>query len=90
MKNTLETPPPQEDMKFRASVDSKVIGYAKSLNACKKMLSAKKIKEVGGGFSTGYVDEFDHEWQPDDWQQVASRIIAGSGMAASAGWYSDE
>jgi len=89
MKITLDTPPPQEDMKFRASVDSKVIGFSPSLNACKKMLTAKKIKEVGGGFSTGYVDEFDHEYAPNDWQQIASRIV-GSGHAVPAGWYSDQ
>jgi hypothetical protein len=76
-----------QSLKFRASVDSKVIGYAKTLPAAKRILSAKKIKEVGGSFASGYIDQFDHEQEPNDWMQVAQRVIASSGNPA--GWYNE-
>ena len=87
MKN--KNPDNPDNAKFRACVDSKTVGYGNSITACKKLLTAREIKRIGGYCSSGYIDQWGVEegHGPDEWTPILQRVVRGDGFAVNAGWY---
>jgi len=76
---------------YRSSIDSKVIGYFTTVTAAKKALSVKAIRQIGGGYSAGYIDLFDPNddikpgWESfgGGWKTEWTRL---QGRGVEAGW----
>ena len=47
---------------YRACIDSTEIARGRSISALKKLLSVKRIREIGGYSSDGYIDRNDSEF----------------------------
>jgi len=72
---------------FRACVDAKVVGYFPTMSAAMRFLTAKRIKEVGGLGSSGYVDCCSPGWLEKkgekEWSTMRHRVIE----RGNSGWY---